>query len=271
MGTRGFTGWKIDGKLTIVYQQCDSYPSYTGHKVATDLRAIQERIATALLYEIPGLKRDVRALTEAVRSALRAEFKGIRRLTDRTRITPALVAKLAPVTGERVSTGADVWSLTRNLQGDLAAMVEHKIAYHYGDDWPRESLFCEWGYLLNFDADEGLGRVEVYRGFQQQSPTAGEWAGSPAPLEDQYEWTQRYNPKTGLMEHKRKTVGKAPSEYFPVNLVRWFSLVPPPTPEQVAAVEEQVYRTESPEDYAADVVAELAADGITATVKQITG
>lgn len=257
MGTRGFVGWKIDGKLTLVYQQFDSYPSYTGNKVATDLRAIQERIATALLYEVPGLARDGHALTEAVRSALRAEFKGIRRLTDRTKITPALIAKLAPVTDEQVSTGSDIYALTRNLQGSLAAMVEHKIAYHYADEWPLQSLFCEWGYLLNFDADEGLGRVEVYRGFQQQSPTAGEWAGAPAPMEDRYE--------------RGRKVGRERSECFPVNLVRWFSLVPPPTPEQVAAVEEQVYRAESPEEYAADVVAELAADGITADAKQIAG
>ena len=210
MGTRGFVGWKLDGVLTVVYQQFDSYPSGTGKDVAADLRTIQQTIATDLIKHTPALVRDPSALTVATRSALREQFRSIVRLTDDTPVTAKLRERLAPVTNTGVSTGDDIYALTRQLQGNLAGIFEHRVAYHYGDEWPRESLFCEWGYLLDFDADEGLGRFDVYRGFQKAT-TAGEWAGEPALLEDKYEWVGR----------QRKTVGQAPSEYFPVNCVRW--------------------------------------------------
>ncbi len=44
-----------------------------------------------------------------------------------------------------------------------------------GSDFPSDSLFCEWGYLI----DLGAATFEVYRGFQRAPHTAGRYAERP--------------------------------------------------------------------------------------------
>jgi len=67
----------------------------------------------------------------------------------------------------------------RDLQGELKMSLE---AGELIDDhnFPLDSLFCEWGYLVDLDAET----FEVYRGFQKELPTLGRWVGRPTPEED---------------------------------------------------------------------------------------
>ena len=69
--------------------------------------------------------------------------------------------------------------LLRGTQGKPGKILR---AGYYEDakEFPLDSLFCEWGYLVDLDA----GTLEVYRGFQKSSPTEGRWAGRPT-LEEQ--------------------------------------------------------------------------------------
>ena len=40
-----------------------------------------------------------------------------------------------------------------------------------------DSLFCEWGYILNLDSEE----LEIYEGFQESEPVHGRYKKSDHP------------------------------------------------------------------------------------------
>jgi hypothetical protein len=230
MSTRGFLGWKIDGKIVTTYNHSDSYPSWLGREIAEDLRTVQADVIASLGPEFSALApADQHTL---VRAGLRERFARVELVDDETPLTDEQKARLteAGAHNSGVSRGDDTYAWTRNLHGSITAILAVNIANKADESWPADSCFCEWGYLLNFDADGGLGWLEVYKGFQKSSPTAGEWAGAEAPLEPTGKW----------VAGKWIQTGEAPSEFFPVNLVKWYSLVPPPAPEQLVSLEQEL-------------------------------
>ena len=72
---------------------------------------------------------------------------------------------------EEAPSGTDWYSELRDIQGDLGAHLAHG---HLIDNkrFGEDSLFCEWGYLVNLDDET----VEVYRGFQKEPHTEGRWS-----------------------------------------------------------------------------------------------
>lgn len=145
MGTRGLSGFVIDGEVKAQYQQFDSYPSGVGTDVVA---AIQSGKITP----------------DAVRSIVLVDGD--------SKPTKAQAERLAQFANTNVSTGSlDEWYvLLRETQGDLLAMIE---AGHMIDssEFAADSLFCEWGYLVNLDTET----LEVYRGFNQGA-TVGRFA-----------------------------------------------------------------------------------------------
>lgn len=137
MGTRGLSGFVIDGEVKVQYQQFDSYPSGVGADVVA---AIQSGKITP----------------DAVRS--------IELVEGDSKPTPAQVERLKGYANTGVSTGSleEWYVLLRETQGDLLAMIE---AGHMIDssEFAADSLFCEWAYLVNLDTNA----LEVYRGFQK--------------------------------------------------------------------------------------------------------
>jgi len=64
--------------------------------------------------------------------------------------------------------------------------VRRGIITQASEGWPRDSLFCEYGYLLDLDQAEPV--FEAYKGFRTLPPTGGQWKGEPvvngcAPVE----------------------------------------------------------------------------------------
>jgi hypothetical protein len=49
-------------------------------------------------------------------------------------------------------------------------------------DFPMDSLYCEWGYLIDVDT----ATFEVYTGFQKAPHDAGRFAHRPPTNEDYY-------------------------------------------------------------------------------------
>ena len=54
-----------------------------------------------------------------------------------------------------------------------------------GSGFPLDSLFCEWGYLVDFDSRT----FEVYRGLQTTPPTAGRFVDRPTVRDGRFPMT----------------------------------------------------------------------------------
>lgn len=153
MGTRGFLGVVAGGTEKISYNHFDSYPEALG----------------AAVYET------VSRWMKTGESELRhAQAHELRLVTQDTLPTPEQIELLRPLADQGVSTRdlSDWYVLLRRSQGDIDAILDTGYMLDAGD-FPLDSLFCEWGYLIDFDAI----KLEVYQGFQTQPPTAGRWAG----------------------------------------------------------------------------------------------
>jgi hypothetical protein len=156
MGTRGFLGWKIDGQVTLTYNHFDSYPTGLGVQVVSDLR-----------------EQDVTTLKDRLAGVAKVEGQDVP--TEEELI---LFAELVP----NVTADRDWYNTLHHLQGDLAGILDSRITPEVGEDWARDSLFCEWGYLIDLDDNE----LQVYKGFQQGAvPIVGRWA-TDTPNENGY-------------------------------------------------------------------------------------
>lgn len=189
MGTRGFIGWKIDGTIVTSYNHLDSYPTWLGLRtikgvielvIAAGEHAQRGVLAAAEEPSTPAAAIAVQTDERAVAlSYLRDQFRAIRTVDESDEPDPADRTKYAHLTDGQVSRkGEDWYSVLRNLQGDLAGAARARIITRAHEDWPRDSLFCEWGYLLDLDQSEPV--LEVYRGFRQSPPAGGRWKGEPA-------------------------------------------------------------------------------------------
>jgi hypothetical protein len=152
MGTRGFVGFVSGEKETITYNHFDSYPAGLGAGVLDFLRSLDAH--TEEYYRQSALT--------------------IRHVDQATSPTREDIVKLAKYANLNVSTGqATEWYvLLRETQGNPAAILESGYAEH-APNWPLDSLFCEWGYLIDFDHR----KLEVYQGFQRTAPENGRWQG----------------------------------------------------------------------------------------------
>ena len=153
VGTRGLLGLVADDKVYGTYNHYDSYPSYLGVEVAKFVRHVQG-------VGIPAVK---------------AQAAALRLIDEDTDPTDADREQFAALTDSDVSTGRDWYSLLRNAQGDLKAYLDAGV-WIDNLDFAEDSLFCEYGYLVNLDR----GVVEFYLGFNK-GPAVGRFANLPKP------------------------------------------------------------------------------------------
>ena len=153
MGTRGFVGFVIDGVEKISYNQYDSYPAGLGSEV---------------------LEWCARGVDEQVVAAVRA----LRVVDGKLAPTDAEIEKLIAYANLNVSERSltDWYALLRETQGDLSRILEAGVLVD-ASDFALDSLFCEWGYLVNVDD----GTLEAYKGFQTVPHARGRFAGRVHP------------------------------------------------------------------------------------------
>lgn len=166
MGTRGLTGYAVDGQTVAAYQQYDSYPSGVGVQVLAAARAIAQ---------------DTDRFTALARN--------IRKVDESANATPEDREKFAQYADSRVSTGTDYYSLLRNLQGDLLGYLNAGIIPE-NTGFAQDSLFCEWAYIVDMDART----FEVYEGFQTEQHSEGRFATTEEPELPYTGATERYYP-----------------------------------------------------------------------------
>lgn len=154
MGTRGTYGIRHKGRDYIAYNHFDSYPSELGR----------------IMVETVGKLQAV-GLDEA-----RKRVELMRVIDKKTKPTRTDVARLAKWTDLSVSnqSPSDWYCLTRGMQGDIMASLESGYWPNDSSGFMRDSLFCEWAYIINLD-DEVL---EVYKGFNQNIAAPGRYTGT---------------------------------------------------------------------------------------------
>lgn len=149
MSTRGLVGFVVNDAVKATYNHFDSYPNGLGLDV---------------VKFVQGLKN----VSEASEHA-----QAIILVSEEDEPTPEQVQRITGQSTPDAAVGGDWYAWLRDAQGDLAEylrlgfMIDNK-------DFGRNSLFCEWGYLVNLDTKT----VEVYRGFQKDPHSEGRWAGN---------------------------------------------------------------------------------------------
>ena len=155
MGTRGSITFVANGVEKTVYNHFDSYPEGVGVQVLGEIRS---------------------RVDKGTAEGLKAQIANLTKVDEHTVITPAHVEALKDYTDLHVGNGTgepDLWyKLLRNTQGDVAAILKCGF-YESAEDFPSDSLFCEWGYVIDTDAE----KFEVYRGFQREPHDEGRFAG----------------------------------------------------------------------------------------------
>lgn len=173
MSTRGVMGFRADGKDYLTYNHSDSSPSCLGVEMAAFARSIAKAVETA-----------------------KQQVSQLMLVTEEVKPTAVQIEKLSKdgKVNLNVSTQqeTDWYCLLRGTQGDPQAILECGIMLD-NHDFVRDSLFCEWGYVVNLDEET----LEVYRGFQEKPHAKGRFA---------------------------KLLPRPSSTYYPIALVKTFKL-----------------------------------------------
>lgn len=142
MSTRGLYGVVIDGEVKASYNHYDSYPEGLGLQILKEINA-------------GTLTADRARTMQVVDEGSEPTNEQINIMVDAGLHNPS------------VSTGqvAEWYSLMRESQGKLSVNLD--VGFMIDSlDFAADSLFCEWGYLVNFDTN----RLEVYEGFNGHTP-----------------------------------------------------------------------------------------------------
>ena len=140
MGTRGIIGFIMpDGAVKGSYNQYDMYPDGVGKDIQTELREMNAPLKSML----PDVER--------IRWVDASETP-----SDEDR---AYLKELG-INPQNVSVGTDWYAALRDHHGSMRKRVRLGIATSE-PDFLKDSLFCEWAYLIDFRTDE----VVILQGF----------------------------------------------------------------------------------------------------------
>src|SRR6185437_9317904 len=155
MGTRGFITFVIDGREKTAYNHFDSYPDGLGQDVLTWLRVARD--GGLPVRELRVVSPDSKPTAEDIARLSRFSWGGAQHGG-----------------GRDLRDGQEWYDLLRETQGSphdmlAAGVIEDAFSF------PQDSLFAEWGYVVDLDAR----CFEVYEGFQRAPHGKGRFASRP--------------------------------------------------------------------------------------------
>lgn len=159
MSTRGLYGFRKDGKDKLTYNHCDSYPEILGHKIL-------------------NFCKDVPVET------LKDFYDSIELVDEDTIPTPEQIKKCKECGYADFSVGSrsdtSWYCLLRNLQGNFKILEEaieknHSIYMTDGNYFIKDSLFCEYAYIINLDSES----LEFWIGFQTEPCEGNRYGEEP--------------------------------------------------------------------------------------------
>lgn len=203
MGTRGFITFVAPdlrepaGEVEkTTYNHFDSYPEGLGLAVLTWLRDEVCPDNPTNRTRLVRAVTDLRVVREDVDEVTAVDVKRLAPWTD--------VGVGGPVPSDKLAFWYQVLRLT---QGDPAAIIQAGVIED-AREFPRDSLFAEWGYVVDARRDV----LEVYEGFQQAPHDVGRFADRTPIFED-------------------PDFGSRTSEYYPVKRIAEWSSDALPTDE----------------------------------------
>lgn len=169
MSTRGILGFVVDGQVKITYSPYDSYPSGLGAEVLSFVRRIVEEGNLPLWRKLANdlVLHDGEQKVESHDLELARQIVELDNETRRKTL----------VRGTFVVTTESPWEevlTTLNGNPEKILTMGHVVEEPY---FAADSLFCEWGYVINFDEST----IEVYKGFQS-SPGTGRFYPVDGPI-----------------------------------------------------------------------------------------
>jgi len=197
MGTRGSAGIIYEEKIYATYNHFDSYPDGLGGDVVKFINAVQSKksikelvieneksllgkIATKkLLDEFLQRKQYLEILNNSQYSSI-VGFGGWTQLAENLKKVQEIDVNVPPTKeiqdkyqnlgycnlGVSTQSPKEWYCLLRETQGiDTFAEIYKGNLEHISNDkdFFKDSLYCEWGYLINLDTM----KFEVYEGFQK--------------------------------------------------------------------------------------------------------
>lgn len=142
MGTRGLVGFYSNGKTKAMYNHYDSYIDGLGADVIKFLRTIRLDTLKDIVSKIKMVKEDSKPSSKQITEC---KIEGTVDLN----------------VGTQKET--DWYCLLRNTQGNLFAYAKGFPYMLDAQEFIKDSLFCEYAYIVNIDTNE----LEVYVGFQK--------------------------------------------------------------------------------------------------------
>ena len=141
MSTRGIYGWEKGGITKITYNHSDSYPTWLGEKIVEFCAGMTDQ-------DLENLFDHTIVIDEMEKDPAKFE----------------MVRKFAAAHGNDPGEAEDAYSILYFMQGNFE---EYRNIAYLSEDFPMtdaedffgDSLFCEWGYIINLD-DKCL---EVYQ------------------------------------------------------------------------------------------------------------
>ena len=161
MGTRGIFGIRKNGTDKCSYNHYDSYPDYLG-KIMSTFCAKHTPEETSELYDRITLIGNVdKEITEAETKKLNED--GLETVGD---------------DGKPLGW----YNVLRDFQGELEKLIVLKHPFMWDDSsFIKNSLFCEYGYIINLDTN----KLEFWKGWQTK-PQPGNRYGEESDRDGYY-------------------------------------------------------------------------------------
>ena len=180
MGTRGCVGFRINKKDKLTYNHFDSYPTELGKNVMLFIKDTPDIEIKEIAARIILVKDDVPPTDEQIK-----ECRGFANLSVGNKTEKEWYSLLREAQGKLEAykskpivvdvNDPDIFKTPTQDEKEDATVtgLKYMVDSHY---FMKESLFCEWAYVLNTDKNE----LEIYRGFNKKKNGKGRYAKGKA-------------------------------------------------------------------------------------------
>jgi len=196
MGTRGVIGFYKHGKGKITYNHFDSYPTELGKNILDEIKKFS-------IEQMNNIFGGIKLIEDEDKKPTKKE------ISEHEQFINTHVG--GPIDNEKVKT---YYQLLHGLQGTLKPYLSRKVKLMIDSEgFLKESLFCEWGYVINLDTE----KLEIWQGFKE------------SPQDNRYKETKEELKKESDWWNKERPNAKWKKEYYNCALIKEYPLKKLPT------------------------------------------